>query len=420
MPSFRFLIKYIEIGVVFFLCFFAVTFEYPGFSFSKIFVLFGIALYLQFPSYQRRVNQLIADSTITNLFFYLFSLLLVSIALPVIKGTFDFSFVTIYLSFILDAVPFSIFFCAYYQKYLSVEGLVKLIINVSFAQSIIIFLMLSSDIFREFIFGIQTGNSEFLFASSGFRGMGLSSILAYGFSVQLSIALILIVYRWFEYEDKRLFALLSIFGSIFFVGRTGYLGLVFACFWVLGNIMYFRHFKVRFNNLPRVAGFVISVLISVLLIFNFIVPLVSPEVLKILIHYSFEMFSNEDGLSTTSSDRLFEMLADFRMPQSFLGDAIYSIGGDYYMDTDVGYFRYIYFFGLPLACFVLGFYLFLTKGAYDSVSNLRLKGVVMFIGIYLFSVQVKGSIFDSAFIVKFFVLLTVVGMIEKRRDVNVI
>lgn len=76
-------------------------------------------------------------------------------------------------------------------------------------------------------------------------------------------------------------------------------------------------------------------------------------------------YSSDAGLSSASTDRLKEMYVYPTSLKTYLiGDGLFNLKDHYYMETDVGYLRLLFYGGIPVAlCF---FYLSLHDYKKDT------------------------------------------------------
>ena len=77
-----------------------------------------------------------------------------------------------------------------------------------------------------------------------------------------------------------------------------------------------------------------------------------------VVMWAFEMFINygsDAGLSSASTDRLKEMYVYPTSLKTYLiGDGLFNLKDHYYMETDVGYLRLLFYGGIPVAlCFFI-------------------------------------------------------------------
>ena len=75
------------------------------------------------------------------------------------------------------------------------------------------------------------------------------------------------------------------------------------------------------------------------------------EEMDVLFNFGFEPFINfqkTGSFATHSTDSMFRM---YKFPTTWetwlIGDAIYEAGNGYYMNTDIGYCRLLFYFGIP-------------------------------------------------------------------------
>ena len=165
------------------------------------------------------------------------------------------------------------------------------------------------------------------------------------------------------------FAFVSIVGNM--ISRTSTVGILFAVFiWVLLSVLpsYNRNVRKLWERLFIVIT--IAVIVSIVL-YN------TSYLFKMNIRFAFEGFFSlfETGhWETNSNSALMNM---FVLPEKFhtwlIGDGYlydpaginpYYVGENYpgyYMNTDVGYLRFIFYFGLIGLCTIVGYFFVITK-----------------------------------------------------------
>src|SRR5690606_23321167 len=132
--------------------------------------------------------------------------------------------------------------------------------------------------------------------------------------------------------------------------------------------------------------------------------------LEIVSNYVFEIFINfstEGTFATTSTDATLSM---YKFPETtrtwLLGDGhMLNEDNSYYMRTDVGYIRLLFYFGLPSTIafvFILIKYQLILSRMTDSKP---LKLLFFFSAIWLLLLNFKGLTFDSQYFVIFLLFM---------------
>src|SRR5690606_35287696 len=189
-----------------------------------------------------------------------------------------------------------------------------------------------------------TGNPFFALASG------------YGLVFIFFIRYIIISKEYFSLKNSLYFILLFV-GS-FYAGRTAFIGVLFAIFYlVLSQGKRFRKIY-EFLKLLCLTG------VFTTLIYLFFLPTAVRDIVdNKLLPFAFELYYNynETGsFSTSSTDALKEMYFPVRYETFLFGDAMFvDINGSYYMHTDAGYMRYLLFYGVFGSIFILLYTYFL-------------------------------------------------------------
>lgn len=289
----------------------------------------------------------------------LIPMFIISLFTGIINRTFDFSFAKYCVSVLI------FFFAAFFlynilspifkkNQWLDLDFFIKLFIIVVTLQSIISILMFIVPNLTEIlyaIFPIPEGEKATVEGLAGLRLIGLGSYF-FAAGIIHGLSLIFIVYLYLKNKINKKWIVIYIFN--FFVGllmaRTTVIGfgisLLFMAIWKPLNIFYIKQ-KFKWGTL---------------LIFLFIVALlgmlmvVSEDILK----WAFEFFYNYSSSGSFESGSTNELKEMYVFPTNFftyiLGDGKYNLSdGGYYMSTDVGYLRLLYYGGIPM---VISYYFF--------------------------------------------------------------
>lgn len=221
-------------------------------------------------------------------------------------------------------------------------------------------------------FGFEAGVKEL----DGERLYGIGAVLDVA-GTRFSAALILTAYITGKYAEeltrKQLFLYLIAFLIILIIGnmigRTSTVGGIIAIiYWIYSSKIY--HFRFE-NRKTRILKYILGLLIIslpiIIILYN------TNYQIRNNIKFAFEGFFSlvEKGKWEVSSNEILKNM--YRYPETFktwfIGDGYFNnpqndqyfigrIRGGYYMGTDVGYLRFIYYFG---SVGLLAFFLFMLK-----------------------------------------------------------
>lgn len=318
----------------------------------------------------------------------------VSILTGIINRTFDFCFakycISVLMFFFAAIFVYNILNFIYKRNQtLNIDFLIKLFIICVTIQSIISILMFLIPSFTETLytfFSVPESEEATLEENIGMRLVGLGSYF-FAAGVIHGLSLIFIVYLYLKNKIKRKWIIVYIFN--FFVGllmaRTTVIGfavsIIFMIIWKPLNIFYIKQ-KFKWG---------------IYLIFLFIIALigiimvVDEEVLK----WAFEFFynySDSGSFESSSTNRLKEM---YVIPTNFftylIGDGKYNLPeGGYYMSTDVGYLRLLYYGGIPMIISFYFFMYYISKYIIKYNTSIIDKYLFFIIFLYLIILNFKG------------------------------
>lgn len=335
---------------------------------------------------------------VLSILFFIFSLSCLSVF---INDTSDFEFIKYPASII--AILFSAYALVRVFAMMDISCdfnyIAKLFIGVVFAQSVVAVLMFVIPSFYDLMTSIQVisiDEAEKMLSLSEMRIIGFGSQY-FGAGIINGLALIILAYliRVGEYDSTMLKAS-ALFLFIFAVGvgmaRTTFIGFGVA---LLLLLPYSGILKLNLRLLKRNVILLLSVSVLILLAFISVYVFFPAIIVSItpLFNFALEMFLNyfESGsLTTESTSQLATMyIWPENMYTYLIGDGLYSAdNGLYYMDTDVGYLRLLFYFG------VLGILLFLSLQYYLlSVSVRKMKDgnlLFLFVLLYIVILNFKG------------------------------
>ena len=419
--------KHIVAIILMFLYIYKISYSFFPFSSTVIFGIFGLLWFLL----RLMSNKIfpIIDKTIIIFLLLLLSIGTVSTISLFINNTVDIKFISYMFSQI--AILFASYFVVKILKKikykLDFEILVKLIINVIFIQSIIALSMFLIPDLKEFLLGLENLTTKELArinSFSGFRiyGVGLSKTFLAGVYNGYALILIAILFRLYRFSLKGLSFLSLKFTIILLVGmmmaRTTLAGALIAIIIILIP----RDLKATLTIFKkRILFFTIAILIPIGIVSALFIILPSFEILAgDALRYGFEMFINlnESGsFETESSNELMKLYVLPNNIQTYIiGDGYFADPikvGSYYMHTDIGYLRLIYYFGGIGLSFYLAMQIYLIVKAY-SVFNIG-KGFYIFIIVYFMILNLKG--FTDLLVVH--IIFIMVYLLNKDRDLKI-
>ena len=388
--------------ILMFLYFYTITFSFLPFSSTVIFGIFGF-LWFGLLLLQNKISFTI------NKYMMRFSILLISVGIVamvtlVINSTRDIKFI----SYVFSAL--AIIFASYFvikilkkMKYeLSFESIGHLIINVIFIQSIIALSMFLIPELKEFLLGLEKITADQykrVIGLSEFRiyGLGASKTFIAGIYNGFGLILMAVFFRMYKFSSKQLFVFSFKFLLIFLVGmmmaRTTLVGVLLA----ISIVLMPKDFKATISMAKKrflfiFLAFIVPVVI-ILLLMNFSTSF--SMTFGRAIEYGFEMFVNYFAYGSFETDSTNELKTLYVFPTEIktyiIGDGYFAHPtdiGQYYMNTDVGYLRLIYYFGMVGLLTYLAMQMYLIVRAYRSFKIGA--EIYLFIVAYLLILNLKG------------------------------
>ncbi|MEB6481020.1 hypothetical protein [Acinetobacter vivianii] len=292
-------------------------------------------------------NFLYMPKAIFYLFIFLLFDLLVSLIIPIILSTYDFSIIQTKVNFFVSIL--ATYFLAKYMldQNISSKKFFNLLLKVFVLQSILIVGMLLNSELSQSITSFTRDSDQgmrVLDTYSGARGLGVADSSAFGLAIVMGFFIFL---SFFAYKNKYInfyfFIFLLLIGVVASIsaGRTAMLGLFFGGGYLFFNAKNLRAFIMLVSTLLIVfcVGYVLL---------NVEQTSIKNETLALFYSYSMEPilnYTNTGGFSSTSTDALQDMYFPLTEQQFLLGDGRYTDGVKYYLSTDAGYMRFVLFYG---------------------------------------------------------------------------
>ncbi|MBE7357812.1 hypothetical protein CSPB12327_02870 [Campylobacter sp. RM12327] len=280
---------------------------------------------------------------------------------------------------------------------LNFKTISTLLINIILIQTLIALIMFIYPDLTVFLFSIEKMSEEtfdrnIYLSGIRFMGIGAAKTFTSGIINGFGLILIAILLRLYKTSSKEIILLSIKFLVIFSLGmmmaRTTLIGAILA----LVIILLPENFNYSISLIKKRTLFFITLTCVTITALFFIIIFYSDFLL--VFQYGFEMFINYFKTSTFETASTNELKEMFIFPNEIkswiIGDAYwYNPLKDnfYYMNTDVGYLRLIFYFGLIGLFFYFSLQFFLVK-VYKHF-DIKFKYYI-FIIIYLLILNLKG------------------------------
>ena len=333
-------------------------------------------------------------------FIFLILISIISAGSVLYNSTTDMEFIRYSISMTINVFA-SFFVIKMLQKLdfnLDFQSISKLLINIIFIQVLIALAMFVLPDLKYFLLGLEKMTEEtfernIYLSEIRFMGIGAAKTFTSGIINGFGLILIAIVFRLHSLSSKEIISLSIKFLIIFALGmmmaRTTLVGAIFA-FMI---IMLPKNFNATISMFKK-RGLFFSTLIIITAIALLSVMAFHPDFLLIF-QYGFEMFINyftKGSFESASTNQLMDMYVfPVELKTWIIGDAYWwnpIIDGSYYMHTDVGYSRLVFYFGLVGLFVYLSMQVFIMLKAYKYF-NVNLKYYI-FIVVYLLVLNLKG------------------------------
>lgn len=303
-----------------------------------------------------------------------------SIITVVLNGTDDYWYIQFAIRNILY-INGAVLIAYLMPKKWAIESLLFFIVTAVFVNDIISFLGFINSKILSFIISIQSfSDMERTERTIGFanRVIGIGRNSYFNGGVNNGMAIILVFYLICKKKINQSIGLILVFVMTIiglFIARTVIVGLL------LGGGLYFLTQK----KITRLIYFVFSI-IALMVIFY-----ASGILDGLNTSHAFEVFKYYDELdkveSLKSLNRHYDRNIGFYTV--LIGDGLSKIGDSYYMHTDVGYMRNIFYFGIMGTLFGYLYYeYYILRKLYDQ--NRELKLLIYVLTIYLLVLNLKG------------------------------
>jgi hypothetical protein len=278
----------------------------------------------------------------------------ICLSITIIHNTLDFSYFKNYISQIIQLIGiiFFIGFLSLKETHSNIkEYIERLTVSVFFIQSLIQVTAFLSPSFAKIIhlFYLEYDVVRLYEHSGKIRGLALSSSTGWGLAVGYACSFLF--YTKIYLIDKKINSLSIILGLVLvigslFSGRTALVGLAFSfIYYLISNKNLTSKLKEIFILLVSIT----FIIISTAILFSDLTTSIFQKVFP----FAFEPIYNyisTGKIETVSTNQLMSMWdRDIPLEVYFYGTGLFTDPqtGDYYMNTDAGYLRNLFYGGLP-------------------------------------------------------------------------
>jgi len=425
------LIALVMVSVIFLFIYNARLVFIPYIGTAKIIDFLGLFVLLGFMVSGR--IQIINKRQITIVSFLFVLLILLSVASAKVHGTQDYFNVKGYFTLLVDFLLGTLFVIYCMKKFhkLNLEHFMTYYVYAAFFQALLIVAMLVVPEIKHFVFSISA--LEYLDKvnerTGGVRALGLAASVTYDLGILQSLGVVFISFlirekcsapRLMLYVVITLFLLISILVS----GRSGLVGVGLA--FIVVGINVFRTKLARWNSIKYTIS-TVGVMFGVVVIALSLLPQNYIILLERVMHFGLEIFFNyfESGeLATSSTDHLFTMYIEIPQNAWLFGHGYWTdpVWGTYYMSTDVGYIRDLFFFGVIGASTLYLLYLYMFINIRNKL-NIYMGGKYVLLSYALFFIfflaHAKGSFLNSAMAPKLVFIIFFIVITQQSKVINV-
>lgn len=321
-----------------------------------------------------------------------------------LNTTSDYSFVVYPLQIIyLLVLSYATFYVlkSLHQN-ITYEAIVYYVVSVLVCAGVIAVLMFVNPSINAFFFEMQgidiTSRTILLYFDRRLIGLGcfyFGGGLIFGFGLILIMSLLL---QSFSKKKQLLLGILYLFVLVvgMFIARTCLVGFVISLILLFANLLKVRIKRHVFGLFLKMLCFLFFTAILLIYVYN-LFPSIKNDYSQI-VDFGMELFINlfeGEELKTDSTEALKTMYnwpADIKTyiygDGYFVGDAI----DTYYKNTDVGYLRLIYYFGIlgAVLLFLQQIYVLFFINKYEE--NMYVKQMCVLLFVYILLLNLKGYV----------------------------
>lgn len=419
--------KTIFITILLFFYIFPIKFNFLPQSTRSLFAILGV-IWFTMLYMQKRKNIIIIPHYIFNILSLLIFIAIIGAVSIVYNLTSDLHFIKYIgtITLMLFGSYFIIMCIKKFKYQLNFQIISSLIINVVLIQTLIALSMFLVPEIRDALLSIKIPlafNSEKIEELSEFRIIGFGAeFFTAGIINGFALILIAVQIRIYKFSSKKILFLSLNFLIILVVGmmmaRTTMVGALLSFF-----IMFFpKDLKSIINISKKNALFFLAIIIIPCIIVNillFLVPSFNTDITPVF-EYAFEMFLKyfeKDSFETDSTNALIDAYNIYptELKTWIIGDGYLahpSKINSYYMNTDVGYIRLIFYSGFfgTILYFIFQIYIIIVTYKVFDIN----KKIYLFVVLYLLILNLKG-LTDLFFI---HILFIMAYLLKNKESIN--
>ncbi len=293
--------------------------------------------------------------------------------------------------------------------FFSIEKLFKYIFAAIIANSVLAIAMYMVPPLNSFVFSIQNFDDQANMVieevlSLRLMGMGIGMFFMGGIIWGLILLFIAYLIRMYSEQGRKIWLLTLLYIFVMavgtFIARTTLVGALLG----FALICWPKNWDVQLSktSVKRMALFFGMLLLMIAFAVTLVVYRYPNVFDSEIVGWALEMFisaSDNNEVSTQSTQHLETM---FIWPDNLktwlIGDGLFNVKDGYYMGTDVGYLRLIFYFGIfgTVIFFSAQFYLFTVISTLFKRPS-SLKTLMFFVGVYVLLLNIKGFADVNAF-----------------------
>lgn len=389
------------IGFIFILFFYLYVPEiiFMPVSLRLIFGALGLMLYMI-----RLINKYSSvkeDISINNdiLLFWLgaVSILVVATIVVFLNGSGDVKVIPeilIRFTMLFGGAYFLTWYLKQFYSELDYQIILKAYLAVLTLQCLIGVLTFTNPLIRDLFENIQKPNEANIRNKVGVMRMSGFGLTFFGAGLDCGLALMVIVHlvRQNVYTASRLILWSLVFLFIMSVGTF------MARTTIIGALLAFAYLMLPSSNSGKNLKFASITIITIILIASYTIPvLLNSEKYGMVIRFAFEAYFNYTEYGSLETESSNDLQTMYRFPQDlktyFIGDGWLNhpeIEGYYYMQTDVGYLRLIYFGGVVYCLLWFVFHYLMLNRIVMNLNNREVKWFALTLFAFLVIVNIKG------------------------------
>ncbi len=325
------------------------------------------------------------------------AILFIALFVIIVNGSGDYKVILellIRFTILFGGAYFLTWYLNQFYQHLDYQIILKAYITVIVIQCFIGVFSFVSPAVKNIFDSIQRPNDIAIQNKVGFMRMSGFGMTFFGAGLDCGLALMVIVHLVREniYKSRKLLSFALMFLFILAVGTF------MARTTLIGAIIAFGYLFLPNSNSKKHLKFAAITFITIFLLAGYFIPIMlNSEKYGMVIRFAFEAFFNYTEYGSLETESSNDLQTMYRFPEQIktylIGDGWLnhpSIEGYYYMQTDVGYLRLIYFGGILYGLSWFLFHYLLLNRIVMNVNNKELKWLALTVFTFLIVANVKG------------------------------